>query len=87
MQTEILKVLGMNDEACAEKIARALEAVDGVNKVHVSLAGKRATIQFDERLASSEQLHAALLQAGYDMEAAPPTAGNRSGCCGGCGGG
>lgn len=86
MQTQVLKVQGMNNDGCAEKITRVLEAIDGVSDVRVSLAGSRATVQFDERLASSQQLQAALLQAGYPAETSSSPAPSRSGCCGGCGG-
>lgn len=86
MQTEILKVQGMNNDGCADKITRVLEAIDGVNDVRVSLAGSRATVQFDENVASSQQLQTALLAAGYPVEAKPAAAANHSGCCGGCGG-
>ena len=81
MQIENLKVQAMNDQAGADAIHGALEAIDGVSRVSVSLAGKRATVQFDERLASRARLDAALSQAGYRAEPAAP-----SGCCGACGG-
>lgn len=86
MQTEVLKVQGMSGAGCADNIARVLEAIDGVDTVQVSLAANRAMVQFDERRTSSQQLHAALQNAGYRVEETQPTAGNKSGCCGGCGG-
>ncbi|WP_317202543.1 heavy-metal-associated domain-containing protein [Janthinobacterium sp.] len=79
MQTKILKIQGMNNEGCADTVTRALEAVNGVGSVSVSLAGQRATVQFDESLASPAVLQAALELSGYRVEA--PEAG---GCCGGC---
>lgn len=81
MQTEVLKIQGMNDQAGADAIARALEAVAGVSTVSVSLAGGRATVLFDEKTASRSRLDAALVQAGFGAEPV------KTGCCGGCGGG
>jgi copper chaperone CopZ len=86
MQTEVMKVQGMNGEGCADNITRALEAVDGVSDIQVSLAANRAKVQFDERLTSPQQLHEALQQAGYRVETTPPAAEKHGGCCGGCGG-
>jgi|GEM_PF-474855 len=82
MQTEVLKVQGMNDQAGADAIARALGAVAGVSTVSVSLAGQRATVLFDEKTASRSRFDAALKQAGFATEPVSST-----GCCGGCGGG
>ncbi len=79
MQTKILKIQGMNNEGCADTVTRALEALDGVGAVSVSLAAERATVQLDETLVTPSRLQAALNDAGYRMEA-PETGG----CCGGC---
>ncbi|MDC8757025.1 heavy-metal-associated domain-containing protein [Janthinobacterium fluminis] len=79
MQTKILKIQGMNNEGCADTVTRALEALDGVGSVSVSLAGQRATVQLDETLATPAQLQQALDRAGYRLEL-PETGG----CCGGC---
>jgi copper chaperone CopZ len=86
MQTEVMKVQGMNGEGCADNITRALEAIEGVRDIQVSLAANRALVQFDERLTSPQQLHEALLHAGYRAETTPPATVKHSGCCGGCGG-
>ncbi|HAT32362.1 MAG TPA: copper chaperone [Janthinobacterium sp.] len=82
MQTKTLRIQGMNDEGCADKITRMLEALKGVRSATVSLAGQRASIQFDEDLTSPRLFEQALLQAGYRVEAAVS-----GGCCGGCCGG
>lgn len=86
MQTEEMKVQGMNGEGCADNVTRALEAIEGVRDIQVSLAANRAKVQFDERLTSPQQLHEALLHAGYRVETTTPAAVKQSGCCGGCGG-
>lgn len=86
MQTLVLDVPGMNGEACADNITRALEGIAGVSEARISLANQSATVQFDEHRASAEQLSATLMQAGYEVETTRPAAGKRPGCCGRCAG-
>jgi copper chaperone CopZ len=81
MQTEILKVPGMNDQAGADAIAASLGVLAGVASVSVSLAGQRATVMFDAGRTDRASLAAAVEQAGYRVAAPAST-----GCCGGCGG-
>lgn len=84
MQTETMKLNGITGEACAEKIDRALLAIKGVSDVTISLAGSRATVQFDENMTSLQELQTVLIRAGYDIEAVEKK--SAGGCCGGCGG-
>jgi copper chaperone CopZ len=86
MQTEILKLQAMSGENRTDVITRTLEAINGVSDVRMALEDNRATIQFDERLVTSEQLRAALAGAGYSVDATQPAAKKSGGCCGGCGG-
>lgn len=56
MQTELLKVTGMTCGACISNVTKALKAINGVGDVKVSLSAGEATVQFNERLTSPEQL-------------------------------
>ena len=85
MKSESLKISGMTGEGCADKVEQALKAISGVNDVTVSLAMMEAAVQYDENIATRQQLQTALLGAGYGVEAARSTAGHGS-CCGNCGG-
>lgn len=80
MQITTFVIPAMQNEANALIVARALEAVDGVATVQLTLASNRARVGFDEGLASAPQLHSAVTAAGFDVQL--PS----SGCCGGCGG-
>ncbi|NHZ66568.1 heavy-metal-associated domain-containing protein [Massilia genomosp. 1] len=82
MQTALLTIPAMQNQTVALAVAQALEAVTGVETVHLTLATGRARVGFDEARASAEQLRDALFGAGFTV--APPASG---GCCGGCGGG
>lgn len=83
MQTELLKVTGMTCGGCTSKVTHALEAISGVGDVKVSLSAGEATVQYDERLTSPNQLKSAVKGAGYGVDATKTTPGDRSkgGCC------
>ncbi len=83
VKSDNLKISGMNDEACAEKVSQTLRAISGVNAVTVSLVRMEAAVQYDEKMTTRQDLQASLVLAGYGVDAAAPQAG---GCCGACGG-
>jgi copper chaperone len=68
MQTEHLNIAGMSCGGYTSKVTHALQAVTGVSDVIVSLAAGEATVQYDERLTSPEQLKAAVKGAGYGVD-------------------
>jgi len=82
MQTEILKVTGMNCGGCVANVTQALQAVNG--DVTVSLSANEATVQYDERLTSPEQLKSAVKGAGYGVDGSNAAHGHhaKGGCCG-----
>ncbi|MEK6211991.1 MAG: heavy-metal-associated domain-containing protein [Pseudomonadota bacterium] len=84
MQTELFKVTGMTCGGCTSKVTHALKAVSGVSDVKVSLSADEATVQYDERLTSPEQLKSAVQRAGYGVDAAKPAHSHqgKGGCCG-----
>ena len=84
MQTEQLKVTGMTCGGCTSSVGNALKAVNGVNDVQVSLPSGEATVQFNERLTSPEQLKLAVQHAGYGIGTTDPSQASKSkgGCCG-----
>ena len=83
MQTEHLKVTGMTCGGCTSNVTEALKAVSGVSDVKVSLSDGEATVQYDERKTSSEQLKSAVKDAGYGVDASNATHSPKStgGCC------
>ena len=84
MQTEILKVTGMNCGGCVANVTQALQAVNGVGDATVSLSANEATVQYDERLTSPEQLKSAVRGAGYGVDGSNAAHGHhaKGGCCG-----
>ena len=69
MQTELLKVTGMTCGSCTGSVTHALKAIAGVGDVKVSLSAGEATVQYDERLTSPEQLKSAVKGAGFGVDA------------------
>lgn len=84
MQVGMLKLAGLKDAACAEKVAAALKSIKGVDAADVSLEANKASITFDEDLVSLQRLKVAVEDAGYSI--AKPVHGEDGACCGGCGG-
>jgi len=84
MQTELLKVTGMTCGGCISNVTHALKAVSGVSDVNVSLSAGEATVKFDERLTSPEQLKSAVTGAGYGVDGTNAAHSHKSkgGCCG-----
>lgn len=82
MQTATLTIPAMQSEAIAMDVSRALETVNGVERIHVTLAHSRVRVGFDEARATPDQLRSALQAAGFAIDDAAAPAG----CCGGCGG-
>jgi len=84
MQTELLKVTGMTCGGCTSSVTHALKAITGVGDVKVSLTAGEATVQYNERLTSPDQLKLAVEGAGYGVGAANAASGPKpkAGCCG-----
>ena len=83
MQTELLRVTGMTCGGCTSKVTRALKAVPGVRDVKVSLPAGEASVQYDERLTSSDQLRSAVKSAGFGVDVTKAAHAHQSedGCC------
>ncbi len=83
MQTEQIKVTGMTCGGCSSNVTKALRAVNGVDNVIVSLSDANATVQYDEKLTSPEQLKSAIKKAGYGVDSLnAPQQSSGKGCCG-----
>lgn len=85
MQTEQLNITGMTCGGCTSNVTKALKAVNGVDDVVVSLLTGQATVQYDEKLTTAEQLKSAVIEAGYGVNASNTTQQAQSkgkGCCG-----
>ena len=84
MQAGFFKVTGMTCGNCVGEVTKALKAVNGASDVKVSLAAGEATVKFDERLTTVEQLKSAVQRAGYGVDGTEPAHSHHG--KGGCGG-
>lgn len=84
MRTERVKVSGMRCGGCAAAVARALEAVAGVDSVDVDLESGMATVRFNEAAGGGPEGFAGAIQrAGFGVSAGETDGGRRSpACCG-----
>ena len=65
MQTMTFDIHGMSCGGCVGSVKRALQKVDGVSDVDVSLNPGQATVNADVSLASAAQILAAITKLGY----------------------
>ncbi len=64
-RTLTLDVQHMTCAVCPITVKKALEHVSGVHQVSVDYASKTATVQFDDTVATADQLTEATKAAGY----------------------
>ena len=65
MQSMTFDIHGMSCGGCVGSVKRALQKVDGVSDVDVSLNPGQATVNADVSLASAAQILAAITKLGY----------------------
>ncbi|RYX85123.1 copper-translocating P-type ATPase [bacterium] len=61
-----LPLLGMHCAACANRIERALNKAEGVEKANVNFATTRASVSFDPAITDPQRLREVVQKAGYD---------------------
>ena len=66
MQTAQIKVQGMTCGGCVASVKRALQQIDGVEKVDVSLGEAQARVEYDPARVNESQLRSAIEDAGFD---------------------
>lgn len=70
-QTVTLSVTGMTCAACPITIKKALNKVEGVEKIEINLEKKEALITFDDAKTTVEALLEATKNAGYPSTVHP----------------
>ena len=66
MTQETIKVEGMSCMHCQMRVKKAVEAVEGVQKVDVNLQTKQVTVDFKEGEENLEKVKAAIRETGYE---------------------
>lgn len=68
MEQTTIHIDGMSCGHCANGVTEALEKLDGVTSVSVSVGEKNAIVEHDEEKVTEEMLSSAVEQAGYSVK-------------------
>jgi copper chaperone len=66
MTQETIKVEGMSCMHCQLRVKKAVEAVEGVQRVDVNLQTKQVTVDYEEGKVNLEKVKAVIREAGYE---------------------
>jgi Cu+-exporting ATPase len=69
MEKVSFKIQGMTCAACATKIERALQKINGVEKANVNLAMEKATIEYDSAVVGIDDFNEKIANLGYTVVA------------------
>lgn len=86
MQTEVIKLAGMNTEAETAAVICALTGIRGVSAVNASYEDESVVAKFDENQTGRQEMVAVLAKAGFTPKTENESGSAQRGCCGGCGG-
>lgn len=60
-----LKVLGMNCPHCENRVIKAVNSLNGINKCEASYKKKKVVVEFDENIVSESNIVEQIKEAGY----------------------
>lgn len=67
MEKKILPVLGMMCAGCSANVERKLKAMDGMKTVAVSLPGRTAMVEYDEKIVTPADMKREIDAAGFEL--------------------
>jgi len=67
MEKVTLKISGMSCAACAARIEKGLNKLEGVKNADVNLAMERATVEYDDKLVQLEDIEQVVTKLGYGI--------------------
>lgn len=65
---ETLKVLGVDCNNCAANVSKALEGINGIEKLDIRLSEKLAMVTFDPAKISKQEITENVEDFGFDVE-------------------
>ena len=68
----IIPVFGMTCNHCVNAVTKALQRLDGVISVSVSLENSSAELVYEEETITVEQMKKAIVEEGYSTDASVP---------------
>ena len=67
MDKKILPVMGMACAGCSANVERKLKAMDGIKSVSVSLPGRTAMVEYDEKIVTPADMKREVDAAGFEL--------------------
>jgi Cu+-exporting ATPase len=67
MNKESLKISGMTCAACAQRIEKAVNRLDGVSNASVNFATEKLSVEFDSQKLSKERIRETIEKTGYGI--------------------
>ncbi|MBQ2676670.1 MAG: cadmium-translocating P-type ATPase [Clostridia bacterium] len=67
MRKEEFRITGMSCAACSARIEKVISKQEGVKTVNVNLASEKATVVFDEKIISKEQIVNKIINIGFGV--------------------
>lgn len=67
MEKKILPVLGMACAGCSANVERKLKAMDGIKSVSVSLPGRTAMVEYDEKIVTPADMKREIDASGFEL--------------------
>lgn len=67
MEKKILPVMGMACAGCSANVERKLKAMDGIKSVSVSLPGRTAMVEYDEKIVTPADMKREVDAAGFEL--------------------
>ncbi|MCL2001133.1 MAG: heavy metal translocating P-type ATPase, partial [Planctomycetes bacterium] len=67
MNRDVLSITGMSCAACARRIEKIVEKLDGVNKAGVNFATEKLMVEYDSSLLSRDAIANAVVKAGFGV--------------------
>ncbi|OTO76411.1 MULTISPECIES: copper chaperone CopZ [unclassified Enterococcus] len=62
------EINGMSCNHCVANVEKAINQLEGIDKVKIHLKKNQGVVKFDEAKVSAEQIVAAVTEAGYETE-------------------
>ncbi len=67
MKNQVINVDGMSCDHCVQTITKALEGINGVAEVEVSLEKKQVTVGFEENQTDLKTIAAKINEVGFEV--------------------
>ncbi len=74
---ESFNITGMSCAACAARIEKGLNKIDGIKQANVNFAIEKATVEYDDQLVDTDRIAETVRKLGYDVMQQAKTSDNK----------